>query len=360
MAGLFDPLTLREVTLRNRVVMGPMMQYSAERGRPTAWHLPHLVSRAVGGAGVVVAERTAALPEGRSTPKDTGLWDDDQVEAWRPITGQIAEAGAVPAIQVGHAGRKGSIRAPWEPRVPLPAAEGGWETVAPSPLPYGPDRPDPRALSRGGIEAITEASGLAAGRAAKAGFRLLEVHGAHGYLPHQFLSPLTNRRDDEFGGSFENRGRFLLGVVRAIRERWPSGHPLAVRLSISDGVEGGWMLADTVRLVPELMRAGVDVVDCSIGGATPAYRYPSRPGFLVPAARQVRAATGIVTGVGWEITDPRQADEIVGSEAADLVVMARQFLREPFWPLRAAHDLGAAVAWPVQYERGRWPSAALG
>jgi 2,4-dienoyl-CoA reductase-like NADH-dependent reductase (Old Yellow Enzyme family) len=350
---LFAPLRLRETTLRNRIAVSPMCQYSARDGRPTEWHLVHLGSRAVGGAGLVIAEACAVQPEGRISPDDVGLWSDAQAEAWAPITRFIAEQGAVPAAQLAHAGRKASTEAPW--RGGGPAGEGarGWPPVGPSPLPFADGYPVPRELSADEITAVVGAFRDAARRAEQAGFEVVEIHMAHGYLLHQFLSPLTNRRTDEYGGPLENRMRLPREVARAVREAFPVERPILARISATDWVEAGWDLESSVVLARELREAGVDLVDCSSGGLVPHAKVPLAPGYQVPFAEAVRERTGVMTGAVGLITEPKQAEAIVAGGKADLVLLARELLRDPYWPLHAAQALGADVSWPVQYLRAR-------
>jgi 2,4-dienoyl-CoA reductase-like NADH-dependent reductase (Old Yellow Enzyme family) len=352
-SALFTPLRLRETTLRNRIVVSPMCQYSAREGRPTDWHLVHLGSRAVGGAGLVIAEAGAVLPEGRITPDDVGLWSDAHAEAWAPLTRFIAGEGAVPAIQLAHAGRKASTEAPWHGGGPAGEGARGWRPVGPSPLPFAEGYPVPRELSTDEITAVVGAFRDAARRAERAGFEVVEIHMAHGYLLHQFLSPLTNRRTDEYGGSLENRMRLPLEVARAVREAFPVERPIFARLSATDWVEGGWNLEQSVVLARELREAGVDLVDCSSGGLVPHAKVPLAPGYQVPFAEAIRERAGVMTGAVGLITEPAQAEAIVAGGKADLVLLARQLLRDPYWPLHAAQALGVEVPWPNQYLRAR-------
>jgi len=351
--ALFTPLRLRETTLRNRIAVSPMCQYSAQEGLPTKWHLVHLGSRAVGGAGLVIAEAGAVLPEGRISPDDTGLWSDAHAEAWAPIARFIKEQGTVPAVQLAHAGRKASTEAPW--RGGGPAGEGarGWQPVAPSPLPFAEGYPVPRELEADEITAVVGAFRDAARRAEEAGFEVVEIHMAHGYLLHQFLSPLTNRRTDEYGGTLENRMRLPLEVARAVREAFPVERPVLARISATDWVEGGWDLEQSVVFARELREAGVDLVDCSSGGTVPDAKVPLAPGYQVPFAEAIRERAGVMTGAVGLITEPAQAEAIVAGGKADLVLLARQLLRDPYWPLHAAQALGVEVPWPSQYLRAR-------
>ena len=353
MSALFQPLRLRETTLRNRIAVSPMCQYSAREGRPMDWHLVHLGSRAVGGAGLVIAEACAVLPEGRITPDDTGLWSDAHAEAWAPITRFIADQGAVPAVQLAHAGRKASTEAPWHGGGPAGEGARGWRPVGPSPLPFAEGYPVPRELSTDGITAVVGAFRDAARRAEQAGFEVVEIHMAHGYLLHQFLSPLTNRRTDEYGGSLENRMRLPLEVARAVREAFPVERPIFARISATDWVEGGWDLEQSVALARALRETGVDLVDCSSGGLVPHAKVPLAPGYQVPFAEAIRERAGVMTGAVGLITEPAQAEAIVAGGKADLVLLARQLLRDPYWPLHAAQALGVEVPWPNQYLRAR-------
>lgn len=353
---LFAPLTIREVTFRNRIAVSPMCQYSAEDGLANDWHLVHLGSRAVGGAGLVIAEATAVQARGRISPHDLGLWDDRQVEPLARITAFISAQGAVPGIQLAHAGRKASTARPWEGGRPVAAGAGGWDDiVGPSPLPFADGYPTPRPLGVEEIRQVVRAFARAAERALAAGFRVVEIHAAHGYLIHQFLSPLSNRRDDAYGGSFENRIRLACEVVEAVRDVWPERLPLFVRISATDWVEGGWDLEQSVELARRLRALGVDLVDCSSGGLVPGVRIPVAPGYQVPFAERVRREAGVLTGAVGLITEPEQADAIIREGKADLVLLARELLRDPHWPLRAAHRLGRgdSAPWPPQYLRAK-------
>ncbi|WP_028638740.1 NADH:flavin oxidoreductase/NADH oxidase [Nocardioides sp. URHA0032] len=353
MSLLFSPITLREVTIRNRVWVAPMCQYSALGGVPNDWHLVHLGSFARGGAGLVLTEATAVVPEGRISPEDTGIWNDEQQAAWRRIVDFVHDQGATAGIQLAHAGRKASTYSGFTgARGGVPDSDGGWRPVGPSAEPFPGLREDPEPLDRAGVERLVTAFGDAAERAVAAGFDVLEVHAAHGYLLHEFLSPLSNHRDDEYGGSFENRTRLVLEVVQEVRRRVAAGVPLLVRLSATDWVDGGWSADDTVRLAGLLREEGVDLVDTSSGGNVVA-QIPVGPGYQVPFAARVRAEAGIPTGAVGKITEPKQAEEILAEGSADVVLLARELLRDPHWPLRAAHELGETEAdlWPVQYRR---------
>jgi 2,4-dienoyl-CoA reductase-like NADH-dependent reductase (Old Yellow Enzyme family) len=354
MPGLFEPFSLRSLTLRNRIGVSPMCQYSAVEGFPQSWHLVHLGSRALGGAGLVVAEATGVLPEGRITPGCTGLWSEAQAQAWAPIAAFVKSHGAVPAIQIGHAGRKASAALPWQGGAHLDKAQGGWDIVAPSALAFGGVLgrvPDP--LDRQGIAQIRKAFRDTAQRALQSGFEWLELHAAHGYLLHEFLSPLSNRREDDYGGSFENRIRLVLETASEVRSVWPEKFPLAVRLSCTDWEEGGWDLEQSVELAIQLKRLGVDLIDCSSGGGSLSAKIPVGPLYQVPFAQAIRERAGIATAAVGLITEPAQADGIIRAGQADMVLLARAELRDPYWPLHAAKALGVPEACkpPVQYGR---------
>jgi 2,4-dienoyl-CoA reductase-like NADH-dependent reductase (Old Yellow Enzyme family) len=350
---LFEPYSQRSLTLRNRIVISPMCQYSAIDGVPNDWHFTHLGSRAVGGAGAVITEASAISPEGRISAYDTGIWNDVQLEAWRPIVAFIEAQGAVAGMQLAHAGRKASVFRPWEGGGSLPAGQGAWQTVAPSAIPFDKDWHMPQALDADGIRKVVADFRAAAVRARQAGFKLIELHGAHGYLLHQFLSPLSNHRTDEYGGSFENRTRMVREVIAAVREVWPTELPLWLRISATDWADGGWSIDESVRLAGELSALGVDLVDVSSGGLVPHVKIPVGPGYQVPFAARIRQETGMATGAVGLITEPAQADGIIAGGAADLVLIARASLRDPYFPRRAAQELGASIEPPVQYQRAR-------
>ena len=357
MSQLFTPIRLRDLQVRNRVWVSPMCQYSAEDGIPNDWHLVHLGSFARGGAGLVFCEATAVVPEGRISPQDTGLWNDGQQAAWTRIVRFVHGQGAQAGIQLAHAGRKASTRPPWQSRGPVTDAEGGWQPVAPSAVAVPGLREDPRELSTEGIGEVVRAFAEATERSMAAGFDVVELHAAHGYLLHQFLSPLSNRRDDAYGGSYSNRARLLLEVVDAVRATLPTGVPLLVRLSATDWKDGGWTVEDSVRLARLLREHGVDLVDVSSGGNAADAKITVGPGYQVEFARQIRLESEIPTGAVGMITEPKQAEEIVASGSADVVLLARALLRDPHWALRAAHELGVrpgeGVDWPPQYLRAR-------
>jgi 2,4-dienoyl-CoA reductase-like NADH-dependent reductase (Old Yellow Enzyme family) len=346
------PLPIREIVLRNRIAVSPMCQYSSEDGFATDWHLVHLGSRAVGGAGLVCMEATAVEPRGRISPYDMGIWNPEHIEFLARITRFLHRQGSAAGIQLAHAGRKASTRRPGEGGGGLlPEAEGGWQSVAPSAVPFRDGDPAPHALSKAEIHALIDSFRDAAERALRAGFDVVEIHGAHGYLIHEFLSPLSNRRTDEYGGTLDNRLRFALEVTEAVRGAWPARLPLFFRISATDWVPGGWTADDSVALVRRLQPLGVDLVDCSSGGNAEHARIPLGPGYQVPFAERIRRETGILTGAVGLITTPRQADEIVRHGQADIVLMAREFLRDPYFPLHAASALGEKPAPPVQYGR---------
>lgn len=353
MSILFSPLTIRSVTLTNRIVVSPMCQYSGIDGFTTHWHLVHLGTRAVGGAGLVFTEAVAVTPEGRISPQDLGLWKDEHIDGLRHICDFITAQGSVPAIQLAHAGRKASTSAPWQGDSALLPAQGGWHVVSPSAKPFSDTSPIPLELDKEAIGDIVAAFAAAAARALAAGFKVLELHAAHGYLINQFLSPLTNFRTDEYGGSFDGRLRFLKEVIAAVRAVWPQHLPLFLRISATDWVEGGWTIDDSVRLAGEVKSRGVDLIDCSSGAVVSFAKIPAKPGYQVPFAAAVRQA-GIATGAVGIIVNAAQAEDILQQGNADLIFMARELLRNPYFPLQAAKELGHAdMKWPVQYERAR-------
>lgn len=359
MSRLFQPLTLRGLTLPNRIAVSPMCQYQAQDGLVNDWHLVHYGGLAQGGAGLVITEAAAVLPEGRISPEDLGLWNNAQAEGLARIVRFIASQGAVPGVQLAHAGRKASNPAPWKGSGSLSPSQGGWTPAAPSALPFDEGWTVPTALDEPGILAVIEAFMDAARRAVAAGFRVIEVHAAHGYLLHQFLSPLSNHRTDAYGGSFENRTRLVREVVGALRQILPEELPLLVRISATDWVEGGWTLDQSVALAKELKALGVDLVDCSSGGLAPRAEIPLGPGYQVPFAARIRAEADLPTGAVGLITDPEQAEAILAQASADLVLLGRELLRDPRWPLRAAKALGAEVPWPASYLRAAGGSVPM-
>ncbi len=351
MVHLFEPLQLREISLRNRIVVSPMCQYSSPDGYANDWHLIHLASRAVGGAGLVFTEAAAVEPRGRISPQDLGIWSDAQAQALARIAAAIHSFGAVAGIQLAHAGRKASTPPPWEGRRALVATEGGWPVVGPSALAFSNDSPVPQALSLDEIQAVQAAFVQAAQRSLAAGFKVAEIHAAHGYLLHQFLSPLSNHRQDDYGGSFENRVRLVCEVTQAVRKVWPEHYPLWVRISATDWLEHGWDLEQSLALSGKLKRLGVDLIDCSSGGLLPGGKIPVGPGYQTPFAERIRREVGLQTGAVGLITSPEQADQIIRTGQADVVLLARQLLRNPYWPHQAAKQLGHDPLWPIQYER---------
>ena len=351
-SALFEPLILRGTTLRHRVWASPMCQYSAVDGVPGTWHLVHLGGLATGGSALVLSEATAVVPEGRISPDDTGLWDDDLAAAWEPIVAFVRGQGAAFGIQLAHAGRKASSWAPWKGHGSVPASEGGWSTVAPSAAAFG-DYTTPRAMSPADLVRTREAFAAAAARAAALGADVVEIHAAHGYLLHQFLSPLSNQREDAYGGSLGARMRYPLEVIEAVRDAWPRERPLLLRVSATDWVEGGWDLDSAVAFAAAARDRGVDLVDVSSGGLDPRQQIPVGPGYQVPLAARVRREAGVPVSAVGLVTTAAQAEAVVAGGDADAVMLARALLREPRWPLLAAHELGADLAWPPQYERGR-------
>ena len=353
MSKLFTPLKIRSIEFKNRIFVSPMCQYSSDDGMPNDWHLVHLGSRAVGGAAMVMVEATAVSPEGRISPGDTGMWSDEQAMAFRRITRFINEQKCVPAIQLAHAGRKASTDAPWRGGQALAEAQGGWQPIAPSPLAFSEASPIPREMTQTDIDGLIGQFVDAARRSLEAGFQVLELHMAHGYLLHEFLSPLANQRTDQYGGGLINRIRLPLQVAGAVRDIWPDHLPLFVRLSCTDWVEDGWDLAQSIELSRTLKETGVDLIDCSSAGMVPDARIPVGPGFQVPFATAIREQAAIATGAVGLVTHAVQAEQIVGTGQADAVMLAREMLRDPYWPLHAAHILGHDVTWPRQYERAK-------
>ncbi len=353
MSRLFSPLKLRDIEFKNRIFVSPMCQYSSESSMPEDWHFVHLGSRAAGGAALVLTEATAVSPEGRISPRDLGIWSDAHIPPFQKVSAFIREQGAVPGIQLAHAGRKASTDVPWRSREALTPEKGGWETVAPSPIPFDPQSPVPREMPPAEVEEMTARFVEAARRSFKAGFEVLEIHMAHGYLFHQFLSPLTNNRRDQYGGSLENRFRFSLETAKAVRDAWPASFPFFIRISCTDWVEKGWDLEQTIEFCRRLKTIGVDLIDCSSGGLVPDARIPTAPGYQTPFAAAIRREAGIATGAVGLITDPAQAEQIVSTGQADAVLLAREFLRDPYWPLHAARALGADIPWPKPYERAK-------
>jgi 2,4-dienoyl-CoA reductase-like NADH-dependent reductase (Old Yellow Enzyme family) len=356
MNKLFSSIQIRDITLKNRLVVSPMCQYSSQDGFAHEWHLVHLGSRAVGGAGLVFTEAAAVSPEGRITPSDLGIWQQEHIVFLKKIAGFIHQQGAVAGIQLAHAGRKASKTPPWMGNIHLNPAEGGWpEVYAPSPVALNPDTPPPLEMSLEQIGKVIADFKAAAQRSLAAGFKVIELHAAHGYLLHAFLSPLTNKRADRYGGSFGNRIRLLVEVATAVRQVWPENLPLFVRLSVTDWVAGepSWNLDDSLALARVLKEVGVDVIDCSSGGSVSHQQIPLGPGYQTPFAQQIKQQTGLLTGAVGLITDPVQAQHIIGTGQADLVLLARELLRDPYFGLRAAHILRQETPWPIQYERAK-------
>jgi 2,4-dienoyl-CoA reductase-like NADH-dependent reductase (Old Yellow Enzyme family) len=354
MTNLFSPLKIKSVELKNRIAVSPMCEYSSEDGFANDWHLVHLGSRAIGGAGIVFTEATAVSPEGRISYGDLGIYKDEHIEKLKVITDFIHAHGAIAGIQLAHAGRKASHELPWKGNAQIaPDQPNGWHAVAPSAIPFTASEHPPMELDKAGIEKVKADFKAATVRALKAGFKVIEIHGAHGYLINEFLSPTSNHRTDEYGGSFENRIRLLLEIIETIQEVWPVDHLLFLRISASEWVENGWTIEESVKLAGIVKEKGIDLIDCSSGGNVATAKIPVGPNYQVPFAEAVRK-TGIMTGAVGMITEALQADSIIQTGHADIVFIARELLRDPYFPLRAAHQLGHEVKWPVQYERGKW------
>ena len=355
MAHLFSPLKIKNIELKNRIAVSPMCEYSSEDGFANDWHLIHLGSRAVGGAGLIITEACAVSAEGRITFADLGIYRDEHIEKLKHITDFIQAHGAVAGVQLAHAGRKASHVEPWNGGKQIPSDQpNGWKTVAPSAVPFKDDEEAPLELDKAGIEKVKADFKAATKRAIAAGFQVIELHGAHGYLLHQFLSPISNKRTDEYGGTFDNRIRLLLEVVETVKEVWPKENLLFIRLSTTEWTEGGWTADDSVALAKILKDKGVDLIDCSSGGNVVNAKIPLKPGYQVEFAEKIKKESGILTGAVGLITTAYQADEIIQEGEADLIFLAREMLRDPHFPLRAAHELGHEVKWPVQYERAKW------
>lgn len=359
MSDLFEPLKIRDVTLPNRIAVSPMCQYSSQDGFANDWHLVHLASRAVGGAGIVFTEAAAVEPEGRITPRDLGIWSDAHIDELARTARFLAGQGSIPAMQLAHAGRKASTSRPWEGGVGIRPDQGGWEPAGPSALAFSGAYIQPRELSVEEIHGLTRAFVDAAKRAHAAGFQIIELHAAHGYLAHEFLSPLSNHREDQYGGSFENRTRFLRETVAAVRVAWPAGLPIFVRISSTDWVPNGWDIEQSVELARQLKALDVDLIDCSSGGNVATAKIPLGPGYQTPFAERIRRETGLLTGAVGMITSPAQAAHIIRTGQADVVFLARELLRDPYWPLRAARELGVQVPYPAQYARSGPPGTPL-
>lgn len=350
---LFSSLPIKSIVLKNRIAISPMCQYSAKDGFANDWHLVHLGSRASGGAGLIIQEATAVAPEGRISPEDLGLWNDNQIEKLQTINQFIIGQNSIPRIQLAHAGRKASVSAPWIGNKKLDESQGGWETVAPSAVGYHSDEKTPFALDKIGIQKVISDFKAATKRALKAGFQVLEIHAAHGYLLHQFLSPLSNFRTDEYGESFENRIRLLLEVLEAVQSEWPKNLPLFVRISATDWADGGWNIDESVQLSKILKEKGVDLIDVSSGGLVSHQQIPLGPNYQVPFAEKIKKETEILTGAVGLITEAIQAEEIISSGKADLVLFARESLRNPNLGLTFAQELKADIQWPKQYDRAK-------
>jgi 2,4-dienoyl-CoA reductase-like NADH-dependent reductase (Old Yellow Enzyme family) len=352
-ALLFTPFKLKSIELKNRIVVSPMCQYSSVDGFANDWHLVHLGSRAVGGAGLIIAEATAVSPEGRISPEDLGIWKDEHVEKLKQITDFIAAQGAVPGMQLGHAGRKASTYSAWKGRGQVSLDQGGWETVSASPIPFHENENPPLELDQAGIDKVVADFAAAAQRALTAGFKVIEIHAAHGYLVHQFLSPISNQRTDSYGGNFENRTRLLLQIVDAILEVWPAELPVLVRISATDWVENGWNEDESSRLSQILTDRGIALIDVSSGGLASNAKIQVGPGYQVTFSAKIKKETTALTGAVGLITDAQQAEAILKNNEADLIVMARELLRDPYFPLHAAHQLGEDIQWPIQYDRAK-------
>lgn len=353
MSKLLSPLQIKGIILKNRIAISPMCQYSSKDGFANNFHLVHLGSRAIGGSGLIIQEATAVSPEGRITPGDMGLWDDKQIVKLKEIVHFIHEYGSVAGIQLAHAGRKASCAIPWEGGKQIHQNAGGWKTVSASAIPFHPEDDAPKAMDADEIKKVVNDFKLAAQRALLAGYKIIEIHAAHGYLIHQFFSPLCNQRTDKYGGSFENRIRLVLEIVDAIQAVWPENLPLFVRISATDYVDGGWNLEDSIKLASILKTKGVDLVDCSSGGMLPHAKIPFGPGYQVPFAEQIKKQAGIKTGAVGLITEAKHAEEILANGQADIILIARASLRNPYFALHAAHELADDIEWPVQYLRAK-------
>lgn len=353
MAHLFSPLKLRDLTIPNRIFISPMCQYSSPDGKANNWHYVHYGSRAVGGAGLILIEAMAVTPEGRISPEDLGLWSDEHAASFTAMLAFIKEQGSVVGVQLAHAGRKAAVEPPWLGGQPLDSNNRGWQPIAPSPIPFAPGHQTPREATAEDLDKIARQFAEATRRALTAGFQVVELHAAHGYLLHQFLSPLSNCRKDEFGGSLENRIRFPLHIAKLVREIWPANLPMFVRISATDWVKGGLSLEQSLEFCQQLKSLGVDLIDCSSGGLVHDAVIPAGPGFQVPLATEVKNKVNIATGAVGLITDPAQAEQIIATELADAVLLGRKLLADPYWPLHAARVLGENHPWPVQYERAK-------
>jgi 2,4-dienoyl-CoA reductase-like NADH-dependent reductase (Old Yellow Enzyme family) len=353
MSKLFEPYKIRDIEFRNRVFVSPMCMYSSKDGSPTDWHMVHLGSRAVGGAGMVMVEASGVSPEGRISPWDSGMWTEQHAREFLNINRFVKNQGAVPAIQLAHAGRKASTAQPWNGGGPVGISDGGWQPIGPSPIPFDTKYPVPREMTETDIEQLVHQFVASARLSLAAGFEVVEIHAAHGYLLHEFLSPLANHRTDQYGGSLANRMRLPLRVTAAVRGVWPSGLPLFVRISATDWADGGWDLPQSIELSKAMKEIGVDLIDCSSGAMVPHAKMQIGPGYQVPFAEAIRRESKIATGAVGLITEAKQAEKIIADGQADVVLLARELLRDPYWPLHAAKQLGAEIAWPKQYERAK-------
>ena len=354
MSKLFFSLKIRSIELKNRIAVSPMCQYSSANGFPNDWHLVHLGSRAVGGAGLIFTEATAVSPEGRISPDDAGIWNDDQANAYKRITSFIKSQNSVPGIQLAHAGRKASTYSPWKGSGKVVVENGGWQTIAPSAIPFADNFPHPKEMDDNDIKLVIDQFNEAALRSIEAGFKVIELHFAHGYLVHEFCSPISNQRTDKYGGSLENRCRLAIEITKSVREVIPDGTPLFVRISSTDWVEGGWDIDQSVQLTKWLKEVGVDLIDCSSGGNVPNAKIPASPGYQIPFAEKIKNEVGILTGGVGLITTAEQAEEIISSGRADIVLLAREMLRDPYWALHSAKKLNVDLTdWPNQYLRAK-------
>ncbi len=353
MSVLFSSIKIREIEFKNRIAVSPMCQYSSENGMPTDWHLVHLGSRAVGGAALVITEATAVSPEGRISPDDAGIWSEEQADAYKKITSFIKSQNSVPAIQLAHAGRKASTYSPWKGNGGVDIKNGGWQTIAPSAISFADNYPHPKEMDMSDIKNVINQFKVAAERSIRAGFQVIELHFAHGYLIHEFLSPLSNQRKDEYGGSFENRCRLALEVTKVVRDSIPQKLPLFARISSTDWVNDGWDIEQSVQLSKWLKELDVDLIDCSSGGNVVDAKIPAGPGYQVPFSERIKKEVGILTGAVGLITSPEQAENIIRTEQSDMVILAREMLRNPYWPLYAAKQLKSDIKWPNQYLRAK-------
>ena len=353
MSKLLSPITIKDIAFKNRIVISPMCQYSSEDGFANDWHLVHLGSRAVGGAALIIQEATAVSPEGRISANDAGIWKDEHIEKWQSIVSFIHANGSVAGIQLAHAGRKASTLPPWHGGKQVKLQDGGWKSVAPSAIPFYETDEAPEVLTLEGIHQVIADFKSATERVVKAGYKVIELHGAHGYLIHEFLSPYSNKRTDDYGGSFENRIRLLLEIVDAVKSVWPAGNPLFVRISATDWTENAWTIEDSIQLANILSSKGVDLIDCSTGGNVPGVKIPLTPGYQVQFAEKVKAASNILTGAVGLITDAQQAEDILQNNQADMIMIARQSLRDAYFPMTAAGELNDDITWAKQYERAK-------